>query len=50
MGMMKSFIFDWLELHGFELGYDWDNLPDISMMDGNCPPMKEYYEIEDTNE
>ena len=33
MGMMKSFIFDWLELHGFELGYDWDNLPSLSEME-----------------
>tara|TARA_B100001250_G_scaffold364889_1_gene345260 strand:- start:18 stop:161 length:144 start_codon:yes stop_codon:yes gene_type:complete len=43
MGMMKSFIFDWLEMYGFELGYDWGNLPDISMMDGDCPPAEEYY-------
>ena len=43
MGMMKSFIFDWLELHVFELRYDWDNLPDISMMDGDCPTAEEYY-------
>ena len=43
MGMMKSFIFDWLEMYGFEWGYDWGNLPDISMMDGDCPPAEEYY-------
>ena len=47
MGMMKNFIWDWLEMYGFELGYDWDILPDISMMDGDCPPMKEYFEIEE---
>ena len=46
MGMMKSFIHDWLEQHGWELGYDWDNLPCVSMMDGDCPPAGEYWEKE----
>ena len=40
---MKDFIHEWLEDFGFELGYDWDNLPCISMMDGNCPPAEEYH-------
>ena len=43
MGMLKGHIQDWLELHGYELGYDWDNLPCISMMDGDCPPAKQYH-------
>ena len=43
MGMIKSFIFDWLEDHGFELGYDWDKLPSIDMMEGQCPTAQEYY-------
>ena len=46
MGMMKSFIHDWLENNGFDLGYDWDNLPCVSMMDGDCPPAGEYWEKE----
>tara|TARA_B100000287_G_C20570946_1_gene756531 strand:- start:789 stop:911 length:123 start_codon:yes stop_codon:yes gene_type:complete len=33
MGLIKSFIQDWLEEIGYELGYDWDNLPDISEME-----------------
>ncbi len=41
MGMMKGFIHEWLEDFGFELGYDWDNLPCMSMMDGDCPPANE---------
>ena len=32
MGMMKGYIFVWLE-----------NLPDISMMDGDCPSAEEYW-------
>ncbi len=44
MGMMKNHIFDWLENYGFELGYDWDNLPSLDMMDGDCPPADEYWE------
>ena len=43
MGFTKRFIEEWLEQHGWELGYDWDNLPCISMMDGQCPPAKEYH-------
>ena len=45
MGMMKNYIFDWLENYGFELGYDWDILPDLLDMKPDCPPMKEYFEI-----
>ena len=43
MGMIKGFIQDWLELHGYELGYDMDNLPPLDMMDGQCPPASEYW-------
>ena len=43
MGMLKGYIQDWLELHGYEKGYDWENLPCISMMDGECPPADEYH-------
>ena len=43
MGLLKGFIHDWLEEHGWELGYDWDNLPSIDMMDGQCPPAEEYH-------
>ena len=41
MGLMKSYIEDWLENHGYKLGYDWDNLPEISMMNGDCPSADE---------
>ena len=41
MGLLKGFIHDWLEQHGWELGYDWNNLPSIDMMDGDCPPADE---------
>ena len=27
MGMMKGFIHDWLEQHGWELGYDYGSIP-----------------------
>ena len=43
MGMLKGYIQDWLELHCYEKGYDWENLPCISMMDGECPPADEYH-------
>ena len=33
MGMVKSYIHDWLERVGEELGYNWDNVPDIGDMD-----------------
>ena len=38
MGMLKGYIQDWLEEYGYDKGYDWDNLPDISDMDANTPP------------
>ena len=38
MGMMKGFIHEWLEDFGFELGYDWDNLPSLSDMNADTPP------------
>ena len=33
MGLIKGYIQDWLEEYGYDLGYDWDNLPDISEME-----------------
>jgi hypothetical protein len=38
MGLLKGHIQDWLEEYGYDLGYDWDNLPDLSDMDENTPP------------
>ena len=41
MGLLKGHIQDWLEEYGYDLGYDWDNLPDISDMVANTPPATE---------
>ena len=30
MGLLKGHVQEWLEDVGFELGYDWDNLPLLS--------------------
>ena len=38
MGLLKGHIQDWLEEYGYDLGYDWDNLPDLSDMDKDTPP------------
>ena len=38
MGLIKSFIQDWLEEYGYDLGYDWDNLPALEDMTPDCPP------------
>ena len=38
MGMLKGYVQDWLETYGYDLGYDWDNLPDLSDMTADCPP------------
>ena len=38
MGLLKGHIQDWLEEYGYDKGYDWDNLPDLSDMDENTPP------------
>ena len=32
MGLLKGYIQDWLEEFGYDLGYDWDNLPSLSDM------------------
>ena len=29
MGILKDALWDWLEDTGYDLGYDWDNYPDI---------------------
>ena len=29
MGKLKSVVWDWMEETGFDLGYDWDNIPDL---------------------
>jgi len=41
MGLLKGYIQDWLETYGYDKGYDWDNLPDISDMDANTPSVEE---------
>ena len=38
MGLLKGYVQDWLETYGYDLGYDWGNLPDLSDMDANTPP------------
>ena len=38
MGLLKGHIQEWLEEYGYSLGYDWDNLPPLEMMDANTPP------------
>ena len=37
MGLLKGHIQDWLEEYGYDKGYDWDNLPDLSDMTPDCP-------------
>ena len=41
MGLLKGHIQDWLEEFGYDLGYDWDNLPDLSDMTPDCPPAED---------
>ena len=41
MGLLKGYVQDWLENYGYDLGYDWDNLPDLSEMNENTPPVWE---------
>ena len=46
MGQIKSYINDWLETYGDELGYDWDNVPNMGDMDAVASdriPAWEYY-------
>tara|TARA_Y100001973_G_scaffold86822_1_gene130161 strand:- start:440 stop:622 length:183 start_codon:yes stop_codon:yes gene_type:complete len=33
MGRMKDYLQEWLENHGWELGYDMANIPDIDELD-----------------
>ena len=33
MGKIKNYIHDFLEGNGFELGYDWDKLPNLKDFD-----------------
>ena len=33
MGMLKGHVQDWLDDVGYELGYDYDNLPSLTEMD-----------------
>ena len=40
MGLLKGHVQDWLEEYGWDLGYDWDNLPPLEMMDKDCPPVE----------
>jgi len=43
MGLLKGHIQDWLENYGYELGFDFYNLPDLSDMTSDCPSAEEYY-------
>jgi len=42
MGMLKGYVQDWLENYGYELGYDWSNLPNLEDMCADTPPVEEY--------
>ncbi len=45
MGKLKSHVQDFLEHKGHELGYDWDNLPelkDFEIVSQNNIPVWEY--------
>ena len=33
MGRMKSHIQEWIDTHGWELGYDMGNVPDLDELD-----------------
>ena len=47
MGKLKDALWDWLEETGFELGYDFENYPDISKWDDikiNKITARKYYE------
>ena len=47
MGKLKDALWDWLEETGFELGYDFENYPDISKWNDvkiNKTTAREYYE------
>tara|TARA_R100000008_G_C3521883_1_gene134452 strand:+ start:602 stop:796 length:195 start_codon:yes stop_codon:yes gene_type:complete len=46
MGRLKSYMHDWLEASGFDLGYGWDNYPDmndIEKIEESNIPAWEYY-------
>jgi len=46
MGKIKDALWDWLEDHGNELGFDWDNYPDSKDWNKirlNKTTAKEYY-------
>ena len=46
MSKLKNALWDWLEDYGYDLGYDWDNYPDISQLNdikNNQITAKEYY-------
>ena len=43
MGLLKGHIQDWLEEYCYDLGFDFDNLPDLSDMTSDCPSAEEYY-------
>ena len=49
MGRLKSYMHSWLESSGFDLGYGWDNYPDmndIEKIEENNIPAWEYYGFE----
>ena len=46
MGRLKDALWDWLEDYGYELGYNWDNYPQVSKwkeIQLNKITAKEYY-------
>ena len=42
MGKIKDAVQDWLEDYGYELGYDFTNLPNLEDMCADTPPAREY--------
>ena len=47
MGKIRDVAQDWLSDYGYELGYDWDNLPNMVNWESiklNKTKPKEYYE------
>ena len=49
MGKIKSHVQDFLESKGYDLGYDWDNLPelkDFDVVSQNNIKMWEYHGYE----
>tara|TARA_R100001594_G_C3892701_1_gene228838 strand:+ start:254 stop:445 length:192 start_codon:yes stop_codon:yes gene_type:complete len=51
MGKLKSYLEDWLDEYGYDLGFSWDNLPNLGDLDNiitNQTDAKEYYNAKKT--